>query len=353
QPAGMPVLQVHALRERPSERPYFYMCSKNPYAAWFHIDPFSGILYMNKTLEWTDFDTKFHLAPEPWGCGRKRVALTFVNATAPSCGQLQLEKLCFPDRDINPHIKENCMPGPLRQLRRFTYAFLCPNYTISYRVKSELVVVAPVDREEKEAYPVIIVCMVQVEKTLHTLFTPLHITVYDEDDNPPYVNGTDTVDVLIEFSRSEVGDPTATLLLLFVFVGTLMTNDSWIKDMFTIQHTFREEKAIFDNVRGTVHEYKLSLSTNVSVEDKRSFQLAYLVNDTTYPGTEGTVMLHFNVTVLPVTIHFSNITYFFVLSRKATAYSQVHMGHIFSISVISPLKPCKKWVVGIVLLCEC
>ncbi|KAK1791134.1 hypothetical protein P4O66_002162 [Electrophorus voltai] len=368
QPAGMPVLQVHALRERPSERPYFYMCSKNPYAAWFHIDPFSGILYMNKTLEWTDFDTK---SSRLYGHTRKlslkvaaatesqkalctdhrkvEVALTFVNATAPSCGQLQLEKLCFPDRDINPHIKENCMPGPLRQLRRFTYAFLCPNYTISYRVKSdtpvpfalndstsELVVVAPVDREEKEAYPVIIVCMVQVEKTLHTLFTPLHITVYDEDDNPPYVNGTDTVDVLIEFSRSEgtvlgslyVYDRDTTPIFpedqtQNKFVGTLMTNDSWIKDMFTIQHTFREEKAIFDNVRGTVHEYKLSLSTNVSVEDKRSFQLAYLVNDTTYPGTEGTVMLHFNVTVLPVTIHFSNITYFFVLSRKATAYSQI------------------------------
>lgn len=62
------------------------------------------------------------------------IILTFFNATAPTCGQMKLEKLCFPDRDINPHIKENRMPGALRQLRRFTHADLCPNYTISYRV---------------------------------------------------------------------------------------------------------------------------------------------------------------------------------------------------------------------------
>lgn len=62
------------------------------------------------------------------------VKLTFFNTTAPTCGQLKLEKLCFPDRDINPHIKENRMPGALRQLRRFTHADLCPNYTISYRL---------------------------------------------------------------------------------------------------------------------------------------------------------------------------------------------------------------------------
>lgn len=38
-------------------------------------------------------------------------------------------------------------------------------------------------------------------------------------------------------------------------VGTMMTNDPWINETFTIDHTFREEKAIFGNVRGTVHEY--------------------------------------------------------------------------------------------------
>uniref|UniRef100_A0A3B1K5V3 Proto-oncogene tyrosine-protein kinase receptor Ret n=1 Tax=Astyanax mexicanus TaxID=7994 RepID=A0A3B1K5V3_ASTMX len=372
QPAGAPLLQVHSMRETSSERPYFSLCWRNVQkppliAAWFHIDPVSGVLYMNKTLEWTDFDS---LSSSAFGHAKKLilkvvaapgnqrsiclhhtkvdVSLTFLNTTAPSCGQIKLEKLCYPVRDINPHIKENRLPGALRQLRRFTQADICPNYTITYNVEaespgpfavndssSELVVTAPVDREEKEFYRLIIVCNVRTPDMVHKLETPLHINIYDEDDTAPYVNGTDSEDVLIEFSRSE-----GTVFgHLFVydrdttpsypkdqtenrFVGTLMTNDSWIKDTFTILHEFREEKAMFGNVRGTVHEYRLNLSRNLTVEEKRSFQLDYLVNDTTYPGTEGTVMLHFNITILPVPIQFSNITYV-SLSRKSTLYSQI------------------------------
>lgn len=39
------------------------------------------------------------------------------------------------------------------------------------------------------------------------------------------------------------------------YVWTLMNNDSWIKDTFTIQQNFSEEKLIFGNVRGTVYKY--------------------------------------------------------------------------------------------------
>lgn len=39
------------------------------------------------------------------------------------------------------------------------------------------------------------------------------------------------------------------------YAWTLMSNDSWIKDTFTIQQNFSEEKLIFGNVRGTVYEY--------------------------------------------------------------------------------------------------
>lgn len=68
---------------------------------------------------------------------------------------------------------------------------------------------------------------------------------------------------------------------------------------------------------------ELKLSQNVSVTETRSFQLDYLVNDSTFPGPEGTVLLHFNVTILPVPIRFTNITYVFGLSRKSTTYAQV------------------------------
>ncbi|RXN37126.1 proto-oncogene tyrosine- kinase receptor Ret-like protein [Labeo rohita] len=262
---------------------------------------------------------------------------------------VELKTLCFPDKISKPHITENRMHGALRQLRRFTLMNICPNYTISYGVEavspapfavdgstSELVVTAPVDREESEAYHLDLVCMIRTEDKLEKFFSSLHVNIYDEDDNPPYVNGTDTEDIKIEFNRSE-GTVYGTLLVYDrdttpvyptdqiqnKLVGTLMTNDSWIKNTFTIEHKFREETAIFGNVRGTVHEYKLKLSQNLSVTEQRSFQLDYLVNDTTFPGPEGTVLLHFNVTILPVSIHFSNITYFFTVSLKATTYSQI------------------------------
>lgn len=69
---------------------------------------------------------------------------------------------------------------------------------------SELVVTSPVDREEKEFYRLMIVCLVRTEYTLHSVITSLRINIYDEDDSPPYVNGTDSEDVLIEFNRSKV-----------------------------------------------------------------------------------------------------------------------------------------------------
>ncbi|KAK3554618.1 hypothetical protein QTP70_029682 [Hemibagrus guttatus] len=373
QAAGTPVLQVHAMQEKASEQPYFCLYWRQLqrtalYASWFYIDAVTGMIYMNKTLDWTDFESisssrvlhatrlilKVAAAPisQKMLCSQSsyvEVSLTFFNATAPTCGQIKLDRLCFPDQDQKFHIMENRMPGPMRQLRRFTHADVCPNYTISYRMEpespvpfvlngttSELVVTAPVDREEKECYHLVLMCLIKTEDTIHTLRTPMHINIFDEDDSPPYVNGMDSEDVLIEFSRSKGAafgnmfvydrDTTSTYHMeqsQNKYVWTLMTNDSWINDTFTIQQNFSEEKPIFGNVRGTVYKYKLRLNRNISVNEKRSFQLDFLVNDTTFRGPEGTVMLHFNVTILPVPITFSNITYFFVLSRKSTTYAQI------------------------------
>lgn len=70
---------------------------------------------------------------------------------------------------------------------------------------SELVVTAPVDREEMESYHLDLVCIIRTEEKLEKFFSSLHVDIYDEDDNPPFVNGTDTEDIKIEFNRSEVG----------------------------------------------------------------------------------------------------------------------------------------------------
>lgn len=68
---------------------------------------------------------------------------------------------------------------------------------------------------------------------------------------------------------------------------------------------------------------ELVLKRNLYVTENRQLLLDYLVNDTTYPGQEGTVMLHFNVTILPVHISFANVTLAFTLARTASVYAQV------------------------------
>lgn len=69
---------------------------------------------------------------------------------------------------------------------------------------TELIVTAPLDREERETYSPMLVCTVQTDTMIDKFFVTLHINVYDEDDNAPYVNVTDTEDVVLEFDRMEV-----------------------------------------------------------------------------------------------------------------------------------------------------
>uniref|UniRef100_A0A8C7MGY7 Proto-oncogene tyrosine-protein kinase receptor Ret n=1 Tax=Oncorhynchus kisutch TaxID=8019 RepID=A0A8C7MGY7_ONCKI len=370
--AGTPVLQVHAMVESDSQQPHFYLwwntLLKPPtYAPWFHLDETTGILSMNKTLEWSDFDSRYKLwilpltvkaATRPvksflHGLPTVRVSLTFINDTVPPCGQTrpELENLCFPDKDLNSRIKENRFPGAIHykvwQHEINTVCCLHPLFVFLLALDvpapfaindntTELIVTAPLDREERETYSPVLVCTVQTDTMIDKFFVTLHINIYDEDDNAPYVNETDTEDVVLEFDRME-GSSFGNLFVYDRdttprypinqsqnrFVGYMMTNDSWINEMFTIEHSFKEEKAIFGNVRGTVHEFWLALKKHLSVTENRTLQLDYLVNDTTYPGPEGTVMLHYNITILPVPIRFTNVTYLFTTTRRANVFAQV------------------------------
>ncbi|CAN9500079.1 unnamed protein product [Ophioblennius macclurei] len=370
QAAGTPILQVHAMLDGDSERPHFYLCfisSLRAYSSWFQLDVSTGVLSLNKSLEESDFAL---LHQKSWSvkklflhamvlsnvtkktkCPKNsaRIILDFVNATMPQCGQTDVKELCFPHRDTsNPHIMENRFPGALRQLRRLTRLHVCPNYTISYSVESdtpapfavnensmELVVTAPLDREENECYRLLLVCSVHTESVITKVETSLDVFVNDEDDNAPLVNGPDTADVTIGFNRTQGGSFGA----LFVFdrdltpifpvdknqnkyVGTLLNNDSWIKETFDVRDTFSEKKAA-GGIRETVYDYKLVLKKNLNVTENRTVFLDYLVNDTTYPGLEGTVLLHFNVTILPVPISFPNTTQIFTVARRASVYAQV------------------------------
>lgn len=60
QPAGTPVLQLHALLDRESERPHFYLCTLSSlrrlaHMSWFNMDVSTGVLSLSKTLEESDF----------------------------------------------------------------------------------------------------------------------------------------------------------------------------------------------------------------------------------------------------------------------------------------------------------
>ncbi|XP_040906616.1 proto-oncogene tyrosine-protein kinase receptor Ret isoform X2 [Toxotes jaculatrix] len=372
QPAGSPILQVHAMLDNESERPHFYLCwsalRRPTHYSWFHLDISTGILSLNKTLEESDFaflnqhswsvkKLVLHVIVLPefskrFHCINRnalRITLDFVNATLPQCAQTDAKELCFPHRDTsNPHIMENRFPGALRQLRRLTRLNVCPNYTISYSVESdtpapfavnenttELVVNASLDREESEFYRLLLVCTVRTETVITKVDTSLDIFVNDEDDNAPYVNGTDTADIIISFNRTRGGS----FGTLFVFdrdltpiyhidqshnkyVGALVKTDPWINKTFDIKGAFSEKKAL-GGIRETVHDYQLVLKRNLFVNESRTLQLEYQVNDTTYPGRERTVVLHFNVTILPVHIRFANITQMFTVTRRASMYAQV------------------------------
>lgn len=87
---------------------------------------------------------------------------------------------------------------------------------------SELLVTRPVDREEREMYRMQIVCKVETGETINKLFLPMHVNIYDENDNPPYVNGTDTEDVVVEFNRMKVSTP----FCLFLNTFSILSNKS-------------------------------------------------------------------------------------------------------------------------------
>lgn len=69
---------------------------------------------------------------------------------------------------------------------------------------TELIVTAPLDREESERYRLLLVCTVRTETLITKVETSLDVFVNDEDDNAPYVNGTDTADIVISYNRTKV-----------------------------------------------------------------------------------------------------------------------------------------------------
>uniref|UniRef100_A0A665THQ1 Proto-oncogene tyrosine-protein kinase receptor Ret n=1 Tax=Echeneis naucrates TaxID=173247 RepID=A0A665THQ1_ECHNA len=325
QPAGTPILQLHAMLDQDSERPHFYLCwnfMRRPnHISWFHLDVSTGVLSLNKTLEESDFalsseflhqhrknESRFKLAlhamvlpstSKTSNCISRapRITLDFVNATLPTCDRTDMKELCFPHRDTsNPHIMENRFPGALRQLRRLTRLNVCPNYTITYSVESGQTHGRHFTEKFNSVQLILsLSCSFFQGGSFGTLF------VFDRDLTPIYP---------VDQTHNK-------------YVGTLLNSDPWSDKTFDIKGSFNEKKSPHGGIRETVHNYQLVLKRNLHVNENRTVQLDYLVNDTSYPGVEGTVLLHFNVTIYPVQIRFANITQMFTLMRRASVYTQV------------------------------
>lgn len=69
----------------------------------------------------------------------------------------------------------------------------------------------------------------------------------------------------------------------------------------------------------------LVLNRSLPISESRTLQLAVLVNDSSFQGPgEGTLLLHFNVSVLPVSLRLPS-AYSFTVSRRAHLFAQVSL----------------------------
>ncbi|XP_063290137.1 proto-oncogene tyrosine-protein kinase receptor Ret [Pelobates fuscus] len=377
QPAGTRLLQVHVMKDTPEEVPHFQLCqilmSSNPYFHFFHVEEQTGILYLNRSLERIDFNhfrsisssqrinLKVSILPRPFededDCDRApsiMVRLILNNLTSPSCSSLQPRHFCFSDTELSFHIKENKPPGDFYKFFPDPAVQRCPNITVNYMLisengfpfrynsdTSEVSLLQSLDREQRENYDLVAKCIfrdlnAKVEVDVEQSF---QIMVDDEDDSAPFVlNGTDIINVVVEYERIKgtvlgvlaVCDADSTTNFPFKnspekYTGRIISNDPFILENFGLKYSFQEMKfkPKGNLIRGTLHEYRLILNNNVTISKTGFYHVIVKVNDTEFNGPNAEVMLHFNVTILPVEIKFPNITYRFTLNRHAYQYAQI------------------------------
>ncbi|KAM8924658.1 proto-oncogene tyrosine-protein kinase receptor Ret [Pelodytes ibericus] len=376
QAVGTPLLQVHVMRDTRKEVPHFKLCPMiidfYRYYDFFHVDEKKGILYLNRSLETIDYNhfrstspyqritLKVSILPRPFrneDCDTAPsilVRLFLNNVTSTSCSSLQPSHLCFSETELSFHIKENKPPGKFYKFYPNPVMQHCSNITINYMLisehgypfqynpeTSEVSLLHSLDREESENYDLVAKCIIRdlnskVEVEVKQSF---QIMVDDEDDSAPFVpNGTDTSNVVVEFQRLKgtvigvlaVCDADSTTNFPFKssaekYTGKILSSDPFIQEHFEVKYSFQEMKFKPKGslIRGTLHEYRLVLSKNISINRTGSFLVTVLVNDTEFKGPNAEIMLYFNVTILPVEIKFPNMTYRFTVNRQAYRYAQI------------------------------
>ncbi|XP_006993047.1 proto-oncogene tyrosine-protein kinase receptor Ret isoform X2 [Peromyscus maniculatus bairdii] len=379
QPPGTPLLYVHALRDAPEEVPSFRLGQHLSSAFrtrlhendWIRIHEDTGLLYLNQSLDhssWEQLSIRNGGFPlltiflqvflgsstqregECHWPGCARVYFSFINDSFPACSSLKPQDLCVRETGLSFRIRENRPPGTFYQLHLLPVQFLCPNISVTYRLLEEeslpfrcnpdtLEVSTrwALDRELQEKYVLEAECSVGTGANEEKVTVSLPVTVYDEDDSAPtFSGGVDTASAVVEFKRKE-GTVVATLHvfdadvvpasgeLVRRYTSTLLSGDSWAQQNFRVEHSPNETLAQANNnsVRATMHDYKLVLNRSLPISESRVLQLVVLVNDSDFqgPGT-GVLFLHFNVSVLPVTLNLPS-AYSFPVNRGAHLYAQI------------------------------
>uniref|UniRef100_A0A452FIE1 Proto-oncogene tyrosine-protein kinase receptor Ret n=1 Tax=Capra hircus TaxID=9925 RepID=A0A452FIE1_CAPHI len=382
QPAGTPLLYVHALRDVPEEVPSFRL-GQHLYGAyrtrlhendWVRIQEDTGLLYLNQSLDHSSWEKlnirnggfplltvylRVFLSPASlreaecqWpGCAR--VYFSVINASFPACSALKPRELCFPESGLSFRIRENRPPGTFHQFRLLPVQFLCPNISMAYRLLGgeslpfrcdpdslEVSTRWALDREQREKYELVAACTVRVGAREEEVMAPFPVTVYDEDDSAPtFLGGVDSASAVVEFKRKE-GTVVATLRvfdadvvpasgeLLRRYTNTL-SGDAKALRTFRVEHTPNETlvQANGSFVAPAHHHMPpptgLVLNRSLPISESWAVQLAVLVNDSDFQGPgEGVVLLHFNVSVLPVILRLPS-AYSFSVSRRAHRFAQI------------------------------
>ncbi|KAB0384652.1 hypothetical protein FD755_006569, partial [Muntiacus reevesi] len=379
QPAGTPLLYVHALQDVPEEMPSFRL-GQYLYGAyrtrlhendWVRIEEDTGLLYLNQSLDHSSWEKlnirnggfplltiylRVFLSPTSlregecqWpGCAR--VYFSIINASFPACGALKPRELCFPESGLSFRIRENRPPGTFHQFRLLPMQFLCPNVSVAYRLLGgeslpfrcdpdtlEVSTRWALDREQREKYELVAACTVRMGMREEEVMVPFPVTVYDEDDSAPtFLGGVDSASAVVEFKRKE-GTVVAMLRvfdadvvpasgeLLRRYTNTLLSGDAKALRTFRVEHMPNETLAQVNGsfVRATVHDYRLVLNRSLPISESWAVQLAVLVNDSDFQGPgEGVVLLHFNVSVLPISLRLPS-AYSFSVSRRAHRFAQI------------------------------
>uniref|UniRef100_A0A8C5KRS7 Proto-oncogene tyrosine-protein kinase receptor Ret n=1 Tax=Jaculus jaculus TaxID=51337 RepID=A0A8C5KRS7_JACJA len=374
QPAGTPLLYVHALRDAPGEVPSFRL-GQHLYGTystrlheneWIRIQEDTGLLYLNRSLDrssWEQLNSRnggfssltvflqVFLGPTvlrecQWpGCAR--VYFSINSSSFPACSALTPRELCFPETDLSFRIRENRPPGTFHQFRLLPVQFLCPNISVAYGLLEgerlpfrcdpdslEVSARRALDRERQEKYDLVAQCTVHAGTHEEKVMVPFLVTVHDEDDSAPtFPGGVDTASAVVEFRRKE-GTVVATLRvfdadvvpasgeLVRRYTSALLTEDSWAQQTFRT-HSLDTRVKVDVGLWVQSRVYKLVLNRSIPIVESRVLNLVVLVNDSDFQGPgSGVVHLHFNVSVLPVTLRLP-AAYSFSVNRRAHRYAQI------------------------------